>query len=219
MAITYSKKMLVERIKRHIADGFPHSSFPISDNEILLSIDAAIPFVMKGTMFENAKVTVSNVIDVPEAYLVTYNYTIATQEIETREWSVELPQTPIALPTGYDITNIYFADVVNGRSQTVYFIKVKRKAYRDLMPKPSGISARVVGQTLYLQANNNMPLYGMSLYVEMPISRTADVDAPMNIPDDAIQPLFEKVVATLLQRYNIPQDIIKDNLGAGNKSS
>ncbi len=215
--IIYSKAQLIERIKKHLANGFPKSSFAISDNEILLAIDAAIPFVMIGTMFTNAKVT--GVIDVPESYLVTYNYTLTTQDRNTREWYVTLAQTPIALPTGYDITNIYFADVPNGRSQNVYFISAKRNAYRNEMPKPSGVAARVVGQTMYLQANDGMPLNGLSLYVQMPISRTADVNVPMNLPDDAIQPIFDKVVTTMLQRYQIPTDIIKDNLSAGNKSS
>lgn len=215
--LPYTKAAFIERIKRHLANGFPKSSFSISDNEVLLTIDSVIPFVMKSMMFENAKV--SGVLDIPEAYLVTYNFTSFTKVSSTREWSVELPQTPLALPTGYDITNIYFADDTNGRSQTVYFIKTKRTAYRNLMPKPSGISARVVGQTLYLQANNNMPLYDMSLYVEMPISRTSDINADMNLPDDAIQPIFDKVIATLVQRYTMPQDIIKDDLSAGNKSS
>lgn len=217
MAIVYSKNMFVERIKRHLANGFPKASFPIFDNEILLAIDAAIPFVMKGTMFENAKVT--NVLDVPEAYLVTYNYTVTSFNRPTKEWYVTLAQTPIALPTGYDITDIYFASESTGKSQSVYFIKAKRAAYRNLMPKPEGIQGRVNGQTLYLQANNGASLLNLQLYVQMPISRTDDINAPMNLPDDAIQPLFDKVVATLLQRYGIPTDIIKDNLPAGNKSS
>ena len=62
-------------------------------------------------------------------------------------------------------------------------------------------------------------MWGYEGYVQMPISRTADKDAAMYLPDDAIEMVFNKVVATILQRYQIPQDIVKDNLPPGNKTS
>ena len=53
MAIVYSKNTLIERIKRHFNNDFPNTDFKVSDNELLLYIDAAIPFVMKGQMDGN----------------------------------------------------------------------------------------------------------------------------------------------------------------------
>lgn len=217
MAIVYSKRMFIERIRKHIADGFPDQTFPASENEVLLYIDAAIPFVLKGQMFENAKVF--GVFEVPEAYLVTYTISSLTKNRVTGEWYGTLPQTPLALPTGYNINDAYFSDNTGQRGQPVFLIEAKRSAMRDFMPKPNGVSARIEGNKIYMKSNSGYSLYGLSLYIQMPISRTADMDAAMNLPDDAIEPIFQKVVAEILQRYQIPKDIVLDNLPAGNKSS
>jgi hypothetical protein len=216
--IVYTKAQLVERIQKHLNNGFPGSDWKISTNEMLLYIDTNIPFILKGQMFDNAKVT--GVIDVPEAFLVTYNYTISSQDNNTKEWYITLAQPPLALPTGYDITQVYLANPADGKSQNAYPIKVKRVPYRDYMPKPNGFFYRVSnGQKLYLKTSDGSSLYGYSLFVEQPVSRTDDINAAMTLPDDAIEMLFNKTVATILQRYNIPQDIVQDNLPAGNKTS
>lgn len=215
-AITYSKAQLIERIKKHIAGDFAGNDFKITDNEILLYIDAGIPFVLKGQMFENVKIT--GVFEVPDAYLVTYLISPLTRNTPTNEWVGTLPQTPLALPTGYNITDAYISQV-GSSNQSIFITSNKRTPYRNNLPKPSGLFARVEYNKIYLQAPNGMPLSGQNLYVQMPISRTDSVNDPMNIPDDAIQPLFDYVVGKIAQRFSLPKDIIQDNQPSGNKSS
>jgi hypothetical protein len=41
----------------------------------------------------------------------------------------------------------------------------------------------------------------------------------MNLPDDASEAIFLKVIAKLKDRLGIPQDIIQDDLPAGRKDS
>ena len=53
----------------------------------------------------------------------------------------------------------------------------------------------------------------------MASTRTQDVNAPMNIPDDALDMIFDAVVKRLAQRLGFPQDTVEDSLPAGNKSS
>lgn len=215
MAIAYTKQMFIERVKKHLADGFPHSSFPITDNEILLLIDANIPVVMKGQMFENSKNI--GVFETPEAYLVTYELE-TVQDTTTQEWVATLPQPPVALPIGYSITRAYYS--MDGfQTNDVFWVKGKRAAYRDYLPKAAAIYARVVGSELRLKGNENQILNEYNIFVEMPTSRTVSKSDVMNLPDDAISMIFDKTIVTLAQRYNLPQDIIKDNLPAGNKSS
>ena len=215
MAIAYTKQMLIERIRRHLANDFPNSSFSISENEVLLYVDAAIPVVLRTLLFENAKVT--GVLDVPEAFLVTYELTLTTQNTTTNEWSATLPQTPLALPDGYNITDAYFK--VNGKTQSLFMISTKRTTYRDNLPKPDGILGRIEGNKIYVKTAQGMMLYNEVLCVQMPISRTADKNAVMNVPDDAIEGIFNNVIAKCKDRYAMPQDIIKDDLPAGNKAS
>lgn len=217
MAITYNKSMLIERVTKHLVGNFKGEDFKVTDNEILLLIDSFIPFVLKGQMFDNVKI--SGFFDVPEAYLITYELPITTQDENTREWYVSLPQPPLALPTGYDITRTYVASPSTGASRNGFPIKAKRVTYREYMPKPSGFAYRLEGKTMYLSMNDGGSLLDYNLYVQMPISRTADKTAAMYMPDDAIEMVFNKTIAAILQRYGIPQDIVKDNLPPGNKQS
>lgn len=209
--------MLIERVTKHLVGNFKGEDWKVTDNEILLYIDAAIPVVMKGQMFENAKL--NGLLEVPEAYLLTYELPITTIDNNTREWYVSLPQPPLALPTGYDITRTYVASPETGASRNGFPIKAKRVAFREYMPKPSGFSYRLEGKTMYLSMNDGGSLLNYNLYVQMPISRTADKTAAMYMPDDAIELVFNKTVAAILQRYGIPQDVVKDNLPPGNKQS
>lgn len=214
-AIAYTKQQIIERVKKQLADGFPHSSFPITDNEILLLIDSYIPAVLKSEIFENAKIF--NVFETPEAYLVTYELEVV-QDTTTQEWVATLPQPPLALPIGYSITRAWFS--LDGfQTNDVIWVKGKRTGFRDLLPRPTGIFARVTNSELRLKGDENQILWGNNIWVEMPTSRTVSKSDVMNLPDDAISMIFDKTVATLLQRYNLPQDIIKDDLPAGNKSS
>lgn len=215
--LLYTKRSLIQRIEKHLNSDFPGQDFKVTQNEMLYYIDAAIPVVMKGQIFELAKVT--GFLEIPEAYLVTYSYTISNQNINTLEWYVTLAQPPLALPTGYDITSVYLADPMTGRSQNAWPITPKRKAYRNYMPKPSGFFYRVETQTMLLETSDGGSLLNYSLFVQMPISRTTDVDAVMSVPDDAIDMIFDKVVAKIIQREQIPQDVVEDNLPAGNKAS
>ena len=216
MAILHSKRMLIERITKHFNSGFEGNDFNITTNELLLYIDAAIPFVMKGQMFENVKV--EGIFEVPDAYLVTYNFTVINKSEATAEWYVTLPQPPLALPKGYDIPNVYLS-VNGGRSLNGLPLSNKRAAYRNLMPKPNGFFYRVEGYVMYLQATNAASFLDQQLYVQMPISRTGSLDSPMSIPDDAISSLFDMVIIKCKDRLGIPQDIVQDNLPAGNKGS
>lgn len=208
--------MLVERVKNHIANGSPNSEFSVQDEEILLYIDEAVPVVMKGQMFENAKVV--GFLEVPEAYLVTYNFTVSSQQPSTREWYITLPQTPIALPNGYNINDAYFADEENGKGGSLNFISAKRLSYVDDMPKMSGVSARVEGVTVLMKSYDGSPLINYKVWVQMPVSRTADLDAVYTIPDDAISGINTYVINKIIERYKLPKDIVKDNLPSGNKN-
>lgn len=216
MSIPYTKKMFCERVVKHINDGFPNNDFKITQNEVLLYLDSAIPSVLKGQMFDNAKI--SQVLDVPEAYLVTYTYTVTLKQKSTNEWYVTLAQTPMALPNGYQVTDAYFSSNV-GRTMSVNFVSVKRQSYKSLLAQPPVVNARIEGQTCYMQSYNGFSLLNQTFNIQFPISRTSDVNAPMNLPDEAITGMFEYTTKKIIERYSIPKDTVEDSLPAGNKTS
>jgi len=215
--ISYTKQQLIERIKRHIANDFPSADFSASDNEVLLYIDQALAFNMVGQVFSNAKIE-GNLV-VPDAYLTTYLLPALTQDPITRKWVGTLPQPPVSLPLGYSVTHIYFADSAYGQGTSVFMIKNNRAAYRDNMPKPFGVSARIEGSSIFLQASDGGSLLNQNLYVTMINTRTSSLTDTMSLPDDAIELIFNNVITKLKDRLQLPKDIVQDDISAGNKSS
>ena len=216
-ALPYTKKLFVQRIRKHISNKrFSSDDFGVSDNEINLYIDQAIAARIVGKAYENAKVTGALAVD--EAFLVTYSLA-TTQDAVTQEWVATLPQPPVGLPLGYSVNRVYFSTDGGYITLDAIPIEAKRTGYRDLLPMPSGIFYRVVNKELRLKAAEGENLYNYTVYVEMPSARTTDVDAVMNLPENEIQTVFDMVIKELAQRYGMPMDIIKDDLGAGNKNS
>jgi hypothetical protein len=214
--IVYNKSQLIERIKKHISDGFGGDDLPFSDNEVLLYLDSALAFRMVGQVYENAKIDGN--IAMPEAYLTTYLITTISQDPPTGYWFITLPQPPVSLPLGYSINRVYSASVGNGISQDFYPIKAKRLGYRNNMPFPSGIRYWVEGSTMWLASSNNLPLLNIPIYVQMAKSRTDSLSEPLNLPDDAIQNIFDMTVAEINKRYQEPRDEVKDYQPPGNSN-
>jgi hypothetical protein len=217
MAIAYTYRQLVERIRRHIANEFPDSSFSVSENETQLYIEQALAATIVGQVYAGAKVEGNLVM--PEAYLTTYLLPALTQDSVTREWTTTLPQPPLSLPLGYSIDNGYFANSVNGRGKQVAFVKAKSVSYRDDMPYPNRVMAWVEGVTVKLKVPDGSSLLNENFYVRMASSRISGLTDTMTIPGDAIEPIFNNVVQKIINRLQLPKDIIQDDIGAGNKSS
>lgn len=207
--------MLIQRIRKHVSNGYANDDFSTSDKEIMLYIDQSLAFNAVGQIYNGAKVL--GTLEVPEGYLTRYALSALIQDQVTSEWYATLPQPPVSLPLGYSITRCYFASTQNGVSQEVLPIRAKRTAYRNNMPRPAGSEYKVSnGDTIYITANDGSPLAGLQVYVEMLNTRTSSMTDVLNLPDDAIEGIFNNVVQKLKDRYGMPKDIIKDDIGAGN---
>lgn len=213
MAIQYTKKSFIERVRLHLADGFPADEFNISNNQMLLYIDAGIASAVVASMLGMAKLT--GQIATPEAYILTTQLPALVKNEITNEWETTLPQTPLSLSIGYSISNAYFGDPALGESETIWLIKNKRSAYRNYLPTPVGTQAKVRGSKISIRASDGSSLYNIPVYVDMVTTRTSDVNAPMNLPDDIIDLVFQKVVTECRNRMSIPMDVIKDDIGSG----
>lgn len=217
MAIAYTKQQLIQRIRQHMANAFPNSSFSSSENEVLLYIDEALATTIIGKTYEGAKV--EGVLVVPEAFYVTSALPALAQDSVTGYWYTTLPQPPLSLPLGYSISRVYFGSSVYGVSQSINPIEAKRVSYRMNMPLPTGARYWVEGSKINIMASGGESLLGQTVYVTMASSRTDDVTDTMNVSDDSLEIIFTKVTSRLKDRLQLPQDIISDNLPAGNKGS
>lgn len=216
MAVPYNRKQLIQRIRKHMNNGFPNDSYATSDNELMLYIDQAIAYGLVGMVWMGAKVT--GVMEMPEAYLVTLQLPPLAEDPNTGYWFTTLPQPPVSLPLGYSINRIYSAGPGSRGNQDFFMIKAKRVGRRTNMPMPGGVRAWVLAYTLWCAASDNQPLLGVPVFVDMPTTRTSDITKPMNLPDDAIEGIFNSVVGWLTKRYQEPKDVINDDLPAGNNT-
>lgn len=217
MALTYSWLQFCERIVRHINNNFPSEDFKMSTNEILLYINEAMSFGIVGQVYNGAKI--SGVLEVPEAYIVQFELDALTQDSVSGYWTTTLPQPPLSLPLGYSINRIYPAANGYGQGQDVIMLKAKRVGRRRNMPLQFGVYGYVTNNKLWLFASNGTSLLGNTFYAEMPSTRAVNLNDPMPLPDDATDMIFTKVIARLKDRLQLPQDIIKDDLPQGNKTS
>lgn len=212
--IAYTKEVLVERIRRDLANDFPNSEFAISENETLLHIDQAAAFAVVGQVYNSAKVLGS--LEVPEGWLTTYELSALIQNQVTGDWYASLPQPPVSLPLGYSISRAYFAGAEFGVSQEIVPIKAKRAGYRNLMPAPSGAQYKVNGSTIFIKSPTGDNIGDLTVYVEMINTRTSAMSDVLNLPDDAIETIYNLAYQKLVQRYKMPKDVIADNIGGGN---
>lgn len=217
MALTFSWQQLIERIKRHINNDFPNDDFSVSDNEILLYINEAMSFGLVGQVWNGAKVL--GYMEVPEAYIVQFQLAAVAKDNVSGYWYTTLPQPPLSLPLGYSINRVYPATSGLGQGQDVIMIKAKRVGRRLNMPMQYGVRCWVTGNKLWLAASDGSSLYGQDFYIEMPSTRAVNKTDSINLPDDAVDMIFTKVVARLKDRMIIPQDVVEDQLPAGNKKS
>lgn len=215
--IQYTKGMFVERIKRHMSDDFSSADFSTSDREILLYIDQAAAATLIGQVYGAAKVEGN--LATPEAWLTTYLLISVLKDSVTGNWYATLPQPPVSLPLGYSISSVYAGLAGNGRSQDFVPIKAKRVGYRNLMPIASGGRYWVEGDKIWMALGDGGALTGLGIYVSMAKTRTESMSETMNLPDDAIESIFQNVVAKMTQRMQLPKDVIQDDISAGNKTS
>lgn len=214
--IPYTKELLVQRIRQHIVNDFPSSELNVSVNEVLLYIDQALAYNMVGQVYNMAKVEGNLVM--PEAYLTTYSL-ILSQDSISGYWYGTLPQPPVSLPLGYSINRVYAGQAGSGQSDDFLPIKAKRVGYRKYMPLPNGARYWVEGNKIWCAMNDGSDLGSYTIYVNMAKSRTESLTETLNLPDDAIEGIFQNVISKLKDRLQLPQDIVADDITPGNKSS
>lgn len=217
MALGYTWRQLTQRVWRHINNDFPGADYTVSENELLLYLNEAMSSGIVGQVYGGAKIL--GTLEMPEAYILQFQLAALTWDNVTKNWYSTLPQPPLSLPLGYSINRVYFANSVNGQGRDCIAIKAKRVGRRINMPMQFGVRYWVTGKKIWLAASDGSSLLNQDCYVEMPSTRVTSLTDSTNIPDDAIEMIFTKMVARLKERLGLPQDTIKDDLPVGNKAS
>jgi hypothetical protein len=209
--ITY--KVVCERIKRRLANGWPNIKFNITDNEILLYFYDAVATVI--TKYSNDAYSAEGVRSVPEGFITTYKFTGTqiSRDQDTGEYYIILPAPPVNLPLGYSIVSPTFAGSAS-RSYPLIAIHPHQRGYWNKIATPDyGVYYWVEGSMMYMDSRGvNLINSGLTLYLPIlsPRSATGDYSDVVNIPDDAMNLCFEMVVQALTERRNTPTDRVND---------
>jgi hypothetical protein len=217
MALTYSWLQFIVRIEKHFNNDYPGTDFSITRNELLLYVNEAMSSGIIGQVYNGAKVL--GALEMPEAYILQFELAALAQDTVSGYWYTTLPQPPLSLPLGYSINRVYPATTGFGQGKDCIAIKAKRVGRRKTMPMQFGVRYWVTGQKLWLAASDGSSLLNQAFYVEMPSTRATNLSDTMNLPDDAAEAIFLKVIAKLKDRLGIPQDVIQDDLPSGRKDS
>lgn len=217
MALSYTWRQLIQRIWKHFNNDFPGTDFSLTENETLLYINEAMSSGIIGQVYGGAKVL--GTMEMPEAYLVTFQLAALTQDNVTKNWYSTMPQPPLSLPLGYSVNRVYFANPTNGQGIDCAAIKAKRVGRRMNMPLQFGVRYWIENSKIWLAASNGTSLLNQDCYIQMPSTRAVNLTDKIPLPDDAQEAIVTKVMVRLKERLQLPQDIIQDDLPQGNKSS
>lgn len=217
-AIVWTRRALIQRIRKQVTnDRMTNDAFETSDNEICLLIDQEAAATMIANIYMGAKV--EGTLVVPEAYYITYMLPALQQDNIMKDWYTTLPQPPMSLPLGYSIDRCFFANASQGKSKDILPIKNKRSSFINFLPRPKGAQYEIEGggSNIRITATDGSSLTGQQVYVRMMSTRTTNLDAVMNMPEDDVSAIFSSVIKLLMMRYGVPYDQIQDDLPAGNK--
>lgn len=215
MALGYTWRQFIQRVWKHFNNDFPGTDFTITENEILLYINEDMAYGLVGQVWNNAKNL--GQMEVPEGYIVQFELPALTQDAVSGKWITSLPQPPLSLPLGYSVNRVYPATTGFGQGNDIIWLKSKRVGRRKNMPMQFGVYGYVTNATLWLYASDGSSLLNQTFYAEMPSTRITNLNDPMNLPDDASEAIFLKVIAKLKDRMGIPMDVVQDDLPAGKK--
>lgn len=217
MALGYTWQQLINRIWKHFNNDFPGTDFTVTNNEMLLYINEAMSFGVVGTAWGGTKIT--GIMEVPDAYEVTFQLAALQQDNVTKRWYSTMPQPPLSLPLGYSVNSVYFANSSDGKGLDCLPVKSKRLGYRNYLPKPLCVFYSVENSRIWLEASDGSSLLNQDCYIQMPSTRAVNLTDQIPFPDDATEAIFTKVIARLKDRLMLPQDIVQDDLPQGNKAS
>lgn len=198
---------LIDRTRRTYYANYPSDDATLTDNEILLHINDAVATVALKQVNENYAVT--GLISVPEGYITTFDITSLLKDSDTGFYSASIPHPPFGFPENSGIQGVFFAGV-GGQSRPVLYVGPSEVDYFRFMQNPPMASYYwIEGSTIFLYARTSLPST-YKLKVRMATHVTSNLDAPINLPPDAVDMVYTIVLQKLTQRKQFQSDDVID---------
>jgi hypothetical protein len=197
---------IIDRVRRTYYTNYPNDQSVLTDNEILLFVNDAVALAATKQTNENYQVT--GILSVPEGYITTFQVTSFTKNPDTDFYSTTIPHPPLGLPGNSGIQSCTFVGV-GGMSRPVIYVSPNEVDFFRFMPMPKGAFYWIEGNTLYLFVRNNLPT-NPKLNIRMATMVTNNLNAPINVPPDAIDFVYSTVLQKLIQRKTLAADEVTD---------
>jgi hypothetical protein len=198
---------MIDRCIRTFYGNYPSEEATLTNNFVLLHINDAVAQAISKSMQENYVVT--GIQSTPEGFISTFKITNLVKDDDMGTYSASMPHPPIGTPENSGISGVYFKGI-KGQSKPVLEVKPTEVDYFRFMPKPPNAAYYwMEGNTVFVYTNTNLP-QGTNIYIRMASHITANMDAPMNIPPDMVDFVFEYVMKKLLVGKQIVNDSVLD---------
>lgn len=202
-----STNQMIDRVIRAYYNNYPSDEAVLTNNEVLLYINDAVATVITKQTNENYAIT--GIMSVPEGYITTFQITSLVKSADTGFYSASIPHPPLGLADSSGIQSCFFVGI-KGQSKPVIHVSPNEVDFFRFMPSPPlGAFYWIEGTTLFVYAKTNLPST-TKLNIRMTTMVTNDLDAPINIPPDAVDFVYTTALGKLVQRKQFSSDDVLD---------
>jgi hypothetical protein len=203
-----SLQQLIDRcIRSYYGGDYASEESVLTNNFVQLHINDAIAMAISKSMQENYVVT--GIQSVSEGFLSTFTITSFTKNADTGFYVASLPHPPIGTPENSSVSGVYFGGV-KGQSKPVLEVKANEVDYFRFMPiPPQAAFYWMEGGSIYLWLRTNLPS-NAKLFIRMATNLSTNADAPLNMPPDAVDFVYNYVMDKLYKNKSVQGDSALD---------
>lgn len=202
-----TRAQIIELIERDFNGGLPLDDSNISQNEILLWLNAALASVIEQKYKSDSEM--ESITYMNDAYYATFKNRTVSRDTDTGYYYFALPQIPLGLPKGISIAGVYFKSAEGQLTETVIQISPQEIDVMNGLVQPKNkIYGWAEGSSFYMKSFKNIKGLGaiVRMVTSSPASDTTD------IPDNIALAAADIVIKRLRTR-DYPQDINNDGNG------
>lgn len=203
------RKEICELIQFRLAGGVPQDSFEPTLDEINKWLDhGAAAAAMKNY---TDGVQIDGMEYVADAFYLTTKGIALTKDSDSGYWTATLPNAPIGIPRGYDITSLYLQG--SGRySNSLVRLNPQQIDYYRSLPKPKNfIFYWPENDTLYIDSFADLTNEKAVVRMAGSAGKRLLTDKFL-CPDDYIPFVVEYVFKQFLPKTNVPKDNLNDSV-------
>lgn len=203
-----TRAQLCEQIRRMLAGGHPNDDFQVTVGLVNQNLNAAIAAAAVKNKRENSDL--EGVDYVADAFYSRFKGIAITKEADTGYYTAKLPQPPVAVGIGYDITSFKLFSRAGVKTSCIR-VPLKELDYmHDLDLDLKKVYYWVNGDNVFLQSN--VDITGYKITLQMVSSQSSDLSSVLSVPDNYIPDIVSYMAGIFNIQTNVPVDVANDGI-------